>query len=137
MKKTFGFRESESNNKVAKASTFNVDIIEKSEIKTPPPEEETKPVVRKPFLKRGEGQQCLGNKAKSIEPVKRSQGHKRMGSDQLMDLKRPKSGNGMNTKRDTQGPLDLSKQTISAEPMNNNTLDKKINYYNAELEKLK
>lgn len=72
VKKTFGFRESESNNKPAKASAFNVDVVEKSDIKTPPPEEEKKPVVRKPFLKRGEGQQCLGNKAKSIEPVKRS-----------------------------------------------------------------
>jgi len=47
-------------------------LVEKGEIKTPTPEEEKKPVVRKPFLKRGEGQQCLGNKAKSIEPAKRS-----------------------------------------------------------------
>jgi len=56
-KKTFGFREQESNNKPSKASTFCVEFVEpKSEIKTPPPEEEKKPVVRKPFLKRGEGQ---------------------------------------------------------------------------------
>ena len=56
IKKTFGFREQESNNKVAKASAFDVEFIEKSEVKTPPPEEEKKPVVRKAFLKRGEGQ---------------------------------------------------------------------------------
>jgi len=60
-----------------------------------------------------------------------------MSSDQIMDIKRPKSGNGMNTKRDMPGVLDLAKQTISAEPINNNTLDKKINFYNSELEKLK
>ena len=122
---------------MAKASAFNVETVEKSPIKTHPVEEEKKPVVRKPFLKRGEGQQCLGNKAKSIEPVKqRSQvGHKRMGSDQVMDIKRPKSGNGLNSKRES-SHLDLQKQSVS-EPINNNTLDKKINHYNSELEKLK
>ena len=56
VKKTFGFREQDSNNKMAKASAFNVEIVDKSPIKTPPVEEEKKPVVRKPFLKRGEGQ---------------------------------------------------------------------------------
>ena len=135
VKKSFGM---DSSTKPARASAFNVDVVERSEAKTPPLEEEKKPVVRKPFLKRGEGQQCFGNKAKSIEPVKRSQGHKRMDSDQIMDIKRPKSNNGMNSRRgDNVSALEMQKQSVSAEPVNNNTLDKKINYYNSELEKLK
>ena len=138
VKKSFGFKETDSSMKAARASTFNVDVVERSEAKTPPLEEEKKPVVRKPFLKRGEGQQCLGNKAKSIEPAKRSQGHKRMDSDQIMDIKRPKSNNGMNTRRgENVSALEMQKQSVSSEPVNNNTLDKKINFYNSELEKLK
>ena len=79
VKKAFVFKE-ESVTK-QKASAFNVEFIEKSDVKTPPPEEDKKPIVRKPFLRRGEGQQCLGNKAKSIEPVGRVKGHQRKDSD--------------------------------------------------------
>lgn len=39
VKKVFGFKEQESNNKVNKASAFNVEFVEKSEMKTPPVEE--------------------------------------------------------------------------------------------------
>ena len=53
-----------------------------------------------------------------------------------MEIKRPKSGNGMNTRREHNPNLDITKQSVS-EPINNNTLDKKINHYNSELEKLK
>ena len=62
-----------------------------------------------------------------------------MDSDQIMDIKRPKSNNGMNTRRgsDNVSALEMQKQSVSTEPVNNNTLDKKINFYNSELEKLK
>jgi len=59
-----------------------------------------------------------------------------MDSDQILDVKRPKSGNGMNTRREHQSTLEVERKSVS-EPINNNTLDKKINYYNSELEKLK
>ena len=42
----------------------------------------------------------------------------------------------MNTRREHNPNLEITKQSVS-EPINNNTLDKKINHYNSELEKLK
>ena len=61
-----------------------------------------------------------------------------MGSDLLMEIRRPKSGCGLNSKRESTVDTghNISKQNMS-EPINNNTLDKKINFYNIELDKLK